>query len=110
MFEPLRPHAVYLLRAAAAAARGPRLFLEHGDHGRHWGVQAVGIADLEVPAEQQRQGLARFLLGEAFRHLHSAGFVGLAEVHVPVENEPALAVFRSLGFEQVDQAVNYEKA
>ncbi len=74
-----------------------------------WGVRAVGIADLEVSAEHQRQGLARFLLGEAFRYLHSQGF-SAAEVHVPQENEPALAVFRSLGFDAVDQAVNYEKA
>jgi ribosomal protein S18 acetylase RimI-like enzyme len=70
------------------------------------GVHAAGIADLEVPAERQRQGLARFLLGEALRHLHSQG-VALAEVHVPLENEPALAVFRGLGFEEVDQAVQY---
>jgi ribosomal protein S18 acetylase RimI-like enzyme len=73
-----------------------------------WGVRAVGIADLEVPAERQRQGLARFLLGEALRHLHGQG-VSLAEVHVPVENAPALAVFRGLGFEEVDQAVHFAK-
>ena len=73
-----------------------------------WGVRAAGIADLEVPAARQRQGLARFLLGEAFRHLHSQG-VALAEVHVPLENGPALAVFRSLGFEEIDRAVHYAK-
>ncbi len=72
-------------------------------------MNAAGIADLEVPAERQRQGLARFLLGEALRHLHLQG-VALAEVHVPCENEPALAVFRSLGFEEVDQAVQYCRA
>jgi hypothetical protein len=33
----------------------------------------------------------------------------MAEVHVPVENAPALAVFRSLGFDEVDQAVHYTK-
>ena len=73
-----------------------------------WGVRAEGIADLEVPAERQRRGLARFLLGEAFRHLHSQG-VAMAEVHVPQENGPALAIFESLGFEEVDQAMHYVK-
>ena len=73
-----------------------------------WGVHAIGIADLEVEAEHQRQGLARFLLGESFRYLVQNGFT-VAEVHVPEENEPALAVFKSLGFEPADQAVTFEK-
>jgi GNAT superfamily N-acetyltransferase len=73
-----------------------------------WGVHAVGIADLVVPAARQRQGLARFLLGEAIRHLHTLG-VAMAEVHVPAENAPGLSTFRSLGFEEVDQTVQFTK-
>jgi ribosomal protein S18 acetylase RimI-like enzyme len=73
-----------------------------------WGVRAAGVADLEVSADRQRQGLARHLLGEAFRHLHTHG-VAMAEVHVPQENSPALAIFGSLGFEEVDQAAHFVK-
>jgi ribosomal protein S18 acetylase RimI-like enzyme len=73
-----------------------------------WGVHALGIVDLQVTAQRQRQGLAKYLLGEAFRHLHNQGFA-LAEVHVAQENTPALALFSVLGFDQVDQSVLYRK-
>jgi ribosomal protein S18 acetylase RimI-like enzyme len=109
LFEPLERTMCYLAprRGGSPAARA--YFWNMETMVGAWGVRAVGIADLEVSAEHQRQGLARFLLGEAFRYLHSQGF-SVAEVHVPQENEPALAVFRSLGFDTVDQAVNYEKS
>ena len=73
-----------------------------------WGVRAVGVVDLEVPAERQRRGLAKNLLGEAFRQLLTQG-VTLAEVHVPEENAATLSLFRGLGFEQVDAATLYIK-
>jgi GNAT superfamily N-acetyltransferase len=73
-----------------------------------WGVHAVGLVGLQVTAQRQRQGLAKYLLGEAFRHLHNQGFA-MAEVHVAQENAAALALFCSLGFEQVDQSVLYRK-
>ena len=73
-----------------------------------WGVHAVGLVNLLVSAERQRQGLARFLMGEAFRQLHSQS-VAMVEVYVPEENTPAVAVFASLGFEPVDRAVHYVK-
>ncbi|REK15745.1 MAG: GNAT family N-acetyltransferase [Planctomycetota bacterium] len=73
-----------------------------------WGVHAVGIVDLQVTSERRRRGLATNLLGEAFRQLQSHG-VTLAEVHVPQANEPALAVFGNLGFEQVDGSALYCK-
>jgi GNAT superfamily N-acetyltransferase len=73
-----------------------------------WGVHAVGLVGLQVTAQRQRQGLAKYLLGEAFRHLHNQGFA-LAEVHVAQENAAALALFSSLGFDEVDQSVLYRK-
>ncbi|MEX2112138.1 MAG: GNAT family N-acetyltransferase [Pirellulales bacterium] len=108
LFEPLERTMCYLAprRGGGPAARA--YFWNMETMLGAWGVRAVGIADLEVAAEHQRQGLARFLLGEAFRYLHSQGY-SVAEVHVPTENEPALAAFRSLGFDTVDQAVQYEK-
>jgi GNAT superfamily N-acetyltransferase len=73
-----------------------------------WGVHAVGVADLEVGAGRRRQGLATYLMGEALRHLHTQG-VALAEVHVAQENTAAQALFRNLGFDQVDASVLYRK-
>ena len=73
-----------------------------------WGVHAGGVAGLEVPEGQQRQGLATYLLGEAMRHLHTQG-VAVAEVHVAEDNSAGLALFGKLGFEQVDASVLYCK-
>ena len=73
-----------------------------------WGVHAVGIVGLEVPTERRRQGLATYLLGESFRQLHAQGFA-LAEVHVAEENAVAQAMYRHLGFAQVDASVLYCK-
>jgi ribosomal protein S18 acetylase RimI-like enzyme len=72
------------------------------------GVHAVGIVGLEVTGTRRRQGLAKYMLGEAFRQLHAAG-VALAEVHVAQENEAALSLFRALGFSEVDASVLYCK-
>jgi GNAT superfamily N-acetyltransferase len=72
------------------------------------GVHAVGIVGLEVIPNQRRQGLAKFLLGEALRQLH-AQHVALAEVHVAEENATARTLFCSLGFNQVDTSVFYCK-
>lgn len=73
-----------------------------------WGVHAVGIVGLKVAGERRRRGLATNLLGEVFRHVHAQGFT-LAEVHVPEENTAGLAVFRNLGFAQVDASTLYGK-
>jgi GNAT superfamily N-acetyltransferase len=73
-----------------------------------WGVNAVGLVDLQVVAQRKRQGLATYLLGEAFRHLHAQG-VSLAEVHVWEDNGAALSLYRRLGFEQVDQSLVFRK-
>lgn len=72
------------------------------------GVHAVGIVDTQVSGAQRRQGLARYLLGEALRQLHGQG-VAVAEVHVADDNAAALTLFRGLGFNQVDSAVLYCK-
>jgi ribosomal protein S18 acetylase RimI-like enzyme len=73
-----------------------------------WGVRAVGIVDLTVSGERRRRGLATNLLGEVFRHVHTQGYT-LAEAHVTEENTAALAVFRNLGFTQVDASTVYCK-
>jgi GNAT superfamily N-acetyltransferase len=73
-----------------------------------WGVHAAGLVGLSVDVDQRRQGLGTYLLGEALRHLHSAGFA-LVEVHVGEDNITALALFGKLGFEPVDQTIVYRK-
>ena len=73
-----------------------------------WGVHAMGVASIEIEASHRRQGAATFLLGETLRQMQSHG-VTLIEVHVDVANEPAAGLFQKLGFQQVDESVQYQK-
>lgn len=73
-----------------------------------WGVHAMGLVELEVLPPWRRQGIATFLLGEAFRQLYAQG-INLVEAQVDEENSEALQLFQTLGFEEVDQATSYLK-
>ncbi len=107
-FEPLERTQFMLLSRAGTAAATVDFWSMETMIGA-WGVHAVGIVGLEVLQADRRQGLATHLLGEALRQLHAQQGVSLAEVHVPEDNAPALALFRRLGFEQVDRSVVYRK-
>jgi GNAT superfamily N-acetyltransferase len=76
---------------------------------RCWGRHAAGLVDLQVAPTEQRQGLATFLLCESLRRLYTQG-VELVEAQVDADNEPALRLFCKLGFERVDEAIEYRKA
>jgi ribosomal protein S18 acetylase RimI-like enzyme len=67
-----------------------------------WGISAVGLLHMEVEPAMRRQGLATFLLTEAFRQLRSEG-VSLVEVQTMQHNVAALALYQSLGFVEVDR-------
>ena len=66
------------------------------------GANVMGLEALHVPSEQRGQGLGAFLLGEALRCAQGNG-VALAEVQVAQSNPTALALFKKLGFQQVDR-------
>ncbi|MGI9495470.1 MAG: GNAT family N-acetyltransferase [Mariniblastus sp.] len=69
-----------------------------------YGVMARGMHDLNVPEELRRGGIATFLVGEALRHLMQQG-VGLVEAQTRESDQPAIGVFRKLGFEEVGQGL-----
>jgi ribosomal protein S18 acetylase RimI-like enzyme len=73
-----------------------------------WGVQAVGILELEIRQDVRRQGLATFLLGEAIRQLQTQR-TNLIEAQVAVSDTAAIGLFRKLGFEEVERGVVFEK-
>ena len=64
--------------------------------------------DLHVSPEARRQGLATFLLGEAFNRLRSRGIV-LVEAQTMRGNTPALAMYQKLGFQNVDSGYVFRK-
>lgn len=73
-----------------------------------WGVRAVGLINFEVSPARRREGLASYLLCEAFRQLHEEG-VQLVEAQTPQENEAAKELYLHLGFQIVDQGAVFQK-
>ncbi len=73
-----------------------------------WGVCAYGMIELMVDPTRHRQGLATFLLGEAFRHLQSQG-VSVIEAQATQQNAAAVALYQKLGFQEVDQGAILRK-
>src|SRR5262249_23565681 len=77
--------------------------------GRAWGEAPVGLVHLEVRPDLRRQGLARFLLSQAFRYLQDQYFT-LLEVQLPQENEAGPPLFHGYGCERVDTGHVYGKS
>jgi ribosomal protein S18 acetylase RimI-like enzyme len=73
-----------------------------------WGLPAVGIVDLTVREDLKRQGLAKFLLASTLRYLQEQYF-GVVEIQAAETNTAAAALFRGLGFEQVDCGRTYRR-
>ena len=73
-----------------------------------WGAATAGMFDLHVSPEARRQGLATFLLGEAFSRLRDRGIV-LVEAQTMRGNTPALAMYQKLGFQTVDSGYVFRK-
>jgi ribosomal protein S18 acetylase RimI-like enzyme len=70
------------------------------------GRARIGLINLEVPVEHRRKGYGRFLVSEILRRARE-NLIGLVEVQTGVTNQPALALYASLGFEPIDQATLY---
>lgn len=75
---------------------------------QRWGVRAAGLLGLWVAPGRRRQGLATFLLCEAFRQLEDQG-MSLVEVQAPCGDTAACALFSSLGLTEVEQGVMFSK-
>ena len=72
-----------------------------------WGVQARGLARIEVTAPTDRDAIATFLLAESLRLMALEG-VTLVEAQVSA-NGPWVAVFEKLAFQVVEEAVELRK-
>src|SRR5205085_279676 len=78
-----------------------------GYSGR-WNHPAAGVLEVQVRSDLRRQGLAKFLITQIMKTLQDQYF-GIAEVQTSERNPSALALFRALGFEQVDVGRVYVK-
>ena len=73
-----------------------------------WGVHAVGLVELATAETLRRQGLAMFLVGEALRQLHAHG-VQRCQVQAMQSNTAALALYKKLGFAEIDRGIVLRK-
>jgi ribosomal protein S18 acetylase RimI-like enzyme len=96
------------LRSRDGAVLGSALFWDQGPLAARWGVPTLGLTELDVSASRRRAGIATALLSEAFRRLAQQGF-RLIEVQTMVHNVAALALYKKLGFQQIDQGTVYRK-
>jgi ribosomal protein S18 acetylase RimI-like enzyme len=71
-------------------------------------MRTAGMLDLEVVPGRRRQGLATFLLGEAFERLRTRGVL-CVECHTMLQNLPALSLYEKLGFTRIDEGIIYRK-
>ncbi len=76
--------------------------------GREEGRVRAGLLDVVVSPEHRRKGFARFLVGEILRRARS-NLIHCIEVQTAAENEPALALYASLGFVPIEQSTLYRK-
>jgi ribosomal protein S18 acetylase RimI-like enzyme len=73
-----------------------------------WGIQAAGLYHLEVAPERRRHGLAQFLVADALRRLAAQG-IALVEAQTMAANTAARALYRKLGFCEVEEGIVYRK-
>lgn len=71
--------------------------------GRADGQSRIGLIGLEVSAAQRRKGHGRFLVSEIFRRARE-NHIDVVAVGTAATNGPALALYASLGFRQVETA------
>ncbi len=72
------------------------------------GVRTGGLIDVQVEPPFQRQGYATFLLGEAMRQLQEQT-IAAVEAQTMVHNTASLAMYRKLGFQQMDSGAVFRK-
>ncbi len=66
-----------------------------------WGIPTVGMTDLWVDPAHRRKRAATHLLNEALRHVQRRG-ASVVEAQAMEGNEAGLALYKALGFTQVD--------
>ncbi len=76
------------------------MFWEIQPLSTEWGTRTMGLCDLKVQTELQRQGLATFLIGESLRQLALQG-VSLVELQYNQTDEAMHGIAQKLGFERI---------
>lgn len=105
VFDQLR--ARLIVRTSGQAVAEASCWEMVGFH-RTWGRRAVGLVNVSVEPSMRRQGIAKLLVSELLARLCDEG-IELVEVQTMQRNQAAVGLYRSLGFEQVDEGVIYRR-
>jgi len=70
------------------------------------GRSRAGLIDVEIDPVFRGKGFGRLLVSEVFRHARQQ-FAELVSVHTSATNTPALNLYQSLGFKQVETSTLY---
>ncbi len=70
--------------------------------GWRWHQPAAGIIDVEVHPNARRQGLGKYLMVQILRYLQDQ-FFALVEVQAMQDNLAAINLYKSLGFQIIDE-------
>ncbi len=76
--------------------------------GWRWNAPSAGIIDVQVRPDLRKQGLAKMLVFHILKFLQDQ-FFGIVELQVRSDDEAAVGLCKSLGFEQVDVGHVYGK-
>lgn len=104
LFRPTHFRAI-LRDSDAVVARATSWDIASG-FGVGDGRSRTGLIGVEVDPAHRRKGFGRLLVAEACRHARDQ-LAEVVSVQTPETNAPALALYRSLGFEAVDSATLY---
>ena len=74
--------------------------------GRGDGRTRIGLSGVEVSSSHRRKGYGRYLVSEVIRWAREHAWA-LVEVQTLATNQPALALYQSLGFVPIDQSTVY---
>jgi ribosomal protein S18 acetylase RimI-like enzyme len=96
------------LRESESEPAALATLLEMEAFSHTWGVRTAGLLDVLVDERVRRQGLAVNLLGDMLRRAAEQG-IGLIEVQTMQKNAAAIAMYRKLGFQEVDQGTVFRK-
>jgi len=106
--EPCERTMFRLLRREGGEPLAHVMFWNIEPFSAPWGVRAYGQIELEVAPEHRGKGLATYLVGEAMRQFQDQSFA-LVEAQTMQHNTAAQALYRKLGFQQIDSGVVLRK-
>jgi ribosomal protein S18 acetylase RimI-like enzyme len=105
MLEPVELRAVDKLTNLPAARA---VVWELEGFSWKWNYPSAGILDIQVRPDLRRQGLGKMLVSQVLRFLQDQ-FFAVAELQVPADDETAVGLCKSLGFDQIDVGFAYRK-